>query len=63
MPRSCGKWRLPNCARLAKLFANYALAPGKDTEGIAMEHERALRAPLTVAAVARIDLGQALSNW
>lgn len=44
-------------ARLADLFANHALARGKDAEGIAMERERALRAPLTVAVVARIDLG------
>lgn len=44
-------------ARLADLFAAHALARGKDAEGIAMERERALRAPLTVAVVARIDPG------
>lgn len=43
--------------RLAALFADHARARGKDTDGIAMERERALRAPLTVAVVARIDLG------
>ncbi|MDZ7862263.1 nitroreductase [Acidovorax sp.] len=46
--------------RLAKLFAEHAQARGKDAEGIAMERERALRAPLTVAVIARIDLGHTL---
>jgi nitroreductase len=44
-------------ARLADLFADHARARGKDAEGIAMERERALCAPMTVAVIARIDLG------
>jgi nitroreductase len=47
-------------ARLAALFAEHAQARGKDAEGIAMERERALRAPITVAVIARIDLGHTL---
>lgn len=55
-------WRL--CAvrgaareRLAELFCAHARAKGKDEEALAIERERALKAPLTVAVVARIDLG------
>lgn len=42
---------------LATLFADAARAAGKGEEGAAMDAERALRPPLTVAVVARIDLG------
>jgi nitroreductase len=43
--------------RLADLFAEHAQHKGKDAEGVAIERERALRAPVTVAVLARIDLG------
>lgn len=43
--------------RLAELFAAHAQNKGKDAEGVAIERERALRAPVTVAVLARIDLG------
>jgi nitroreductase len=46
--------------RLADLFAEHAQRKGKDAEGVAMERERALRAPVTVAVLARIDLGHPL---
>ena len=46
--------------RLADLFAGHAQRKGKDAEGVAMERERALRAPVTVAVLARIDLGHPL---
>ncbi|OYQ39698.1 nitroreductase [Rhodoferax sp. TH121] len=46
--------------RLADLFAEHAHRKGKDAEGVAMERERALRAPMTVAVLARIDLGHPL---
>jgi len=46
--------------RLAELFAIHATKKGKDAEGVAMERERALRAPVTVAVLARIDLGHPL---
>jgi nitroreductase len=46
--------------RLGGLFAAYALRQGKGEEGAALERERALRAPVTVAAIARIDLGHPL---
>lgn len=46
--------------RLADLFAEHAQRKGKDAEGIAIERERALRAPMTVAVLARIDLGHPL---
>lgn len=42
---------------LATLFADAARAAGKGEEGAAMDAERALRPPLTMAVVARIDLG------
>lgn len=55
-------WRL--CAvrgaareRLADLFCAHARARGKGEEALLIERERALKAPLTVAVVARIDLG------
>ena len=43
--------------QLADLFAEHAQRKGKTAEGVAMERERALRAPVTVAVLARIDLG------
>lgn len=43
--------------RMADLFAAAARAAGKDEAGAAMDAERALRPPVTVAVVARIDLG------
>jgi nitroreductase len=46
--------------RLAQLFAQAARSAGKDDAGAALDAERAARAPLTVAVVARIDLGHPL---
>ncbi len=46
--------------RLAELFAEHARRKGKDADGVAMERERAQRAPVTVAVLARIDLGHPL---
>ena len=43
--------------QLADLFAEHAKRKGKDDEGVALERERAVRAPITVAVLARIDLG------
>jgi nitroreductase len=43
--------------RLADLFAAAARDAGKDAAGAALDAERAARAPVTVALVARIDLG------
>jgi nitroreductase len=43
--------------RLALLFAQAARDAGKDEAGIALDAERAARAPVTVAVLARIDLG------
>lgn len=43
--------------RLAALFAEAARDAGKDEAAVALDAERALRAPLTLALVARIDLG------
>lgn len=45
---------------MAKLFADAARASGKGEEGAALDAERALRPPVTVAVVARIDLGHPL---
>lgn len=42
---------------MAALFADAARAAGKDEEGAALDAERALKPPMTVAVVARIDLG------
>lgn len=55
-------WRLAvvrGAAReqLAELFAAHARRKGKGAEGVAIERERALKAPLTLAVIARIDLG------
>jgi nitroreductase len=43
--------------RLAALFEQAALAAGKDAAAAAIDAERALRPPVTVAVVARIDMG------
>jgi nitroreductase len=43
--------------RLAQLFESYAREQGKDEEGVAIERQRAWAAPLTLAVLARIDLG------
>lgn len=47
-------------ARLAELFVQHAQARGKDAQAVAIERERALRAPVTLAVIARIDLGHPL---
>ncbi len=47
-------------ADMAALFADAARASGKGEEGAALDAERALRPPVTVAVVARIDLGHPL---
>jgi nitroreductase len=39
------------------LFAEAARRAGKDAAGLAMDEERALRPPVTVAVVVRLDLG------
>jgi nitroreductase len=44
-------------AELAKLFASHAMAKGKSPQAIQIEIERAMKAPVTIAVVARIDLG------
>lgn len=44
-------------ARLAELFAQAARAAGKDEAGAALDAERAQRAPVTVAVIARQDPG------
>ncbi len=45
---------------MAALFADAARAAGKGEAGAALDAERALRPPMTVAVVARIDLGHPL---
>jgi nitroreductase len=47
----------PARERLAELFEQAARAAGKDDASARIDGERALRAPVTVAVVARIDLG------
>lgn len=44
-------------ARMAGLFERTALAAGKDAAEARIDADRALRPPVTVAVVARIDLG------
>ncbi|MGM9512747.1 nitroreductase family protein [Roseateles sp. DB2] len=46
--------------RMAALFAAAARKAGKDEAGAALDAERALRPPVTVALVARIDMGHPL---
>ncbi|NRF70847.1 nitroreductase family protein [Aquincola sp. S2] len=43
--------------RLAALFQQSALDAGKDAAGAALDAERARRAPVTVAVIARLDPG------
>jgi len=43
-------------SRLADLFEASAVRRGKNAESCALERERALRAPLLIAVIARIDL-------
>lgn len=43
--------------RLAALFVQVAQEAGKGEEGARLDAERAMRAPVTLAVVARIDLG------
>lgn len=45
---------------MAALFADAARAAGKGEAGAALDADRALRPPMTVAVVARIDLGHPL---
>lgn len=45
---------------LARLFAQAAGDAGKDAAGIALDAQRAASAPVTVAVLARIDLGHPL---
>lgn len=47
--------------QFADLLEDVARQAGKDAHGIALERERALRAPMTVAVIARIDLGHPLA--
>jgi len=47
-------------AAMAVLFADAARRAGKGEEGAALDTERALRPPMTIAVVARIDLGHPL---
>lgn len=53
---------VPTAARghLAALFETHARAKGKNAEGVAMERERALKAPVILTVLARIDLGHPL---
>lgn len=46
--------------RLATLFEQAALDAGKNAEGAALDADRARRAPVTVAVIARIDLGHTI---
>lgn len=46
--------------RLATLFAHAARAAGKGDEAAALDAERARRAPVTIAVLARIDMGHPL---
>lgn len=44
-------------ARMAALFEQAARVAGKDADGAALDRERALNAPVTLAVIARLDLG------
>lgn len=44
-------------AQMASLFADAARRAGKDEAGAALDAERALKPPLSVAVLARLDLG------
>jgi len=43
--------------KMAQLFADAARRAGKDEAGVQMDYERALQPPMTVAVVARLDMG------
>jgi nitroreductase len=43
--------------RLGQLFAQAAVDAGKSAEAVALDTERARRAPVVVAVIARIDMG------
>lgn len=43
--------------RLAALYQQAAVAAGKDEASVRIDGERALRAPVTLAVIARLDLG------
>lgn len=43
--------------RMSALYGESARRAGKDAAGVAMDEERALLPPMTVAVVARIDMG------
>ncbi len=51
----------PARAALADLFEQVAREAGKPAETLAIERERALRAPMSVAVIARIDQGHPLA--
>ncbi|SEK32851.1 Nitroreductase [Roseateles sp. YR242] len=42
---------------MSRLFGEAARRAGKDDAGVALDEERALRPPVTVAVVARVDMG------
>jgi nitroreductase len=48
--------------QLAGLFEQAALAAGKDADAAQRDRERALRPPLSVALIARIDAGHPLAT-
>ena len=43
--------------KMAQLFAEAARRAGKDEAGVQMDYERALQPPMSVAVVARLDMG------
>lgn len=51
----------PSRLALADLFERVARDDGKPAESLALERERALRAPMSVAVIARIDHGHPLA--
>jgi len=48
--------RGPARQAMARLFGEAARRAGKDEAGVALDEERALQAPVTIAVVARLDL-------
>lgn len=54
MVRGQARWRLAQC------FAEHAREKGKEEADVQIERDRALKAPLTVAVLARIDLDHPL---
>lgn len=61
MHLTTASWR-PGAARakLVQLFVQHARTKGKDEAGLAIERERALKAPVTMAVITCIDLGRPL---